>query len=194
MNAIKTTTLSFVLIVLIFLLSTASVFGDLKLNQKLLASHSDNPDAFLITKQIFMSFTDFSAVKINSFTVAENSHLDDVVSVLRDMSYAALILLLLWVFMFVNSPKPVVLIIGSVVSVVILGLLYFVQFDLLFSYIHQPFFSSGTWEFSANSLLIQTYPLEYWQALGFNIGCRIAVSSVFLFLLGIFGLFYKKYK
>ncbi len=193
-ETIKITALSIVLIALIFLFSIASVVGDSKLNEKLLALHSNNPDAFMITKQIFSSFSDFSAVNVGSFTATENSHLDDVVSVLRNMSYVALILLLLWVVMFANYPKPAVIVIGSAVPIAILGLFYAVPFDVLFSYIHKPFFSSGSWEFSSSSLLIQTYPLEYWQALGISIGYRVAVSSVFLCLIGTFSLISKKYK
>jgi len=185
-ETIKIIALSIALTALIFLLSIASVVGDFKLNEKLLALHSNNTDAFAITKQIFASFSDFSALNVDSFAAAENSHLDDVVSVLRNMSYFALILLLLWVFMFVNNAKPSIIIIGSALSLLALGLIAVMNFDVLFSYIHQPFFSSGSWEFSASSLLIKTYPIEYWQSLGISIGLRIAISSLFLLLIGIY--------
>lgn len=53
-----------------------------------------------------------------------------------------------------------------VALVVIAGLSGFVDFERLFTAFHGLFFSAGTWEFPADSLLIQTFPETFWATAG----------------------------
>lgn len=48
------------------------------------------------------------------------------------------------------------------VLIVLAALAGLADFDALFSAFHGLFFVSGTWTFSADSLLIQTFPEEFW--------------------------------
>jgi integral membrane protein (TIGR01906 family) len=64
------------------------------------------------------------------------------------------------------------------------GLAGFMDFGGLFTWFHGLFFSAGTWLFSADSLLIEVFPGEFWIAAGASWGALIAVGGV---LLGVAG-------
>ncbi len=53
-----------------------------------------------------------------------------------------------------------------VALLVVLGLWGVVDFNGLFAAFHSLFFVDGTWTFSADSLLISMYPLDFWMGMG----------------------------
>lgn len=56
---------------------------------------------------------------------------------------------------------------AACVTLVVLAVLAgFVNFDWLFTQFHGLFFAAGTWEFPADSLLIQTFPEAFWATAG----------------------------
>jgi hypothetical protein len=60
---------------------------------------------------------------------------------------------------------------GLAITVIALGLVGLVAFNLAFELFHRILFPGGNWAFSDDSLLIRLYPLAFWQlssaALGF---------------------------
>jgi integral membrane protein (TIGR01906 family) len=53
---------------------------------------------------------------------------------------------------------------GFCVAIVVLGAVAgIVNFDVLFERFHGLFFSAGTWQFPADSLLIQAFPEQFWS-------------------------------
>ena len=53
-----------------------------------------------------------------------------------------------------------------VALLVVLGLWGLIDFNGLFAAFHSLFFVDGTWTFSADSLLISMYPLDFWMGMG----------------------------
>lgn len=70
---------------------------------------------------------------------------------------------------------------GFVLAGVLAGL---VDFGSLFTWFHGLFFSAGTWLFSADSLLIEVFPGEFWVAAGVSWGVLVAIGGA---LLGVAG-------
>jgi integral membrane protein (TIGR01906 family) len=53
---------------------------------------------------------------------------------------------------------------GCAAIVLFVGMAGFLNFEALFTWFHGLFFSAGTWEFPADSLLIQVFPEAFWAA------------------------------
>jgi integral membrane protein (TIGR01906 family) len=71
---------------------------------------------------------------------------------------------------------------GFCVLIVVLGVLAgTVDFESFFAWFHGLFFSAGTWQFSANSLLIEVFPEGFWVACGVAWGAQVLVGA------GVFG-------
>jgi integral membrane protein (TIGR01906 family) len=74
---------------------------------------------------------------------------------------------------------------GMSMGIVLAGMLAgLVDFERLFTWFHGLFFSAGTWWFSADSLLIEVFPGEFWMAAGASWGGLVVVGGV---LLGVAG-------
>jgi len=59
------------------------------------------------------------------------------------------------------------------------------NFDSFFAWFHGLFFSAGTWEFPADSLLIQVFPMGFWMAAGMTWGTLVALGGVLLGAVGV---------
>jgi integral membrane protein (TIGR01906 family) len=64
--------------------------------------------------------------------------------------------------------------------VVLGGLAGFANFDALFAWFHGLFFSAGTWQFPADSLLIEIFPTGFWVACGVTWAALILLGAVIL--------------
>jgi integral membrane protein (TIGR01906 family) len=70
---------------------------------------------------------------------------------------------------------------GLCMGIVLAGVLAgFVDFERLFTWFHGLFFSAGTWLFSADSLLIEVFPGEFWVAAGASWGVLVGVGGALL--------------
>ncbi len=68
---------------------------------------------------------------------------------------------------------------------VVVGLAAAIDFYDLFNLLHSLFFSSGSWLFSYDSLLICSLPQPFWEAMGVFWGILIAVACAALAIVGI---------
>lgn len=59
-----------------------------------------------------------------------------------------------------------------------------VNFETLFRWFHGLFFSAGTWEFPADSLLIELFPEGFWVAAGLTWAGLVAIGGVILGVAG----------
>ncbi len=113
-----------------------------------------------------------------AYTLTEDalSHLDDVYRVVQT-AQAALIGIAVFavgscLFLGVQARRrrvgSVLIGAGGGIIVVLIGLgaWALVDFYGFFAAFHSLFFSSGTWTFSADSLLITMYPLDFWMGMG----------------------------
>lgn len=112
-----------------------------------------------------------------NYTSSELSHLYDVQEVMSVAEYFFLIPFLTTITLlginFRNKPLlnklPRYGGIATLISTVIILLFLFVAFNSSFTIFHQLFFPQGNWQFPSDSLLIQTFPLDFFIKIAFTI-------------------------
>jgi len=144
-------------------------------------------------------FVNGKASLSSEFNTKESSHLEDVRNLftLIKRTYYFFVLFLVVIILYLlksgkfNYLMPKALILSGVSSLLLLLFVFLasLNFTNFFSIIHKPFFAANTWIFPADSLLIQTFPQQFFQGFARMLFILIAInSSVFL---GI-GLFVRK--
>ena len=108
------------------------------------------------------------------FDAAAVSHLADVrgvISAARLVTAVLAVLLAVWLGVSLSRGRKrhvgQALLAGAiwgVVLVVAAGLAGTLDFDALFTAFHGLFFAEGTWMFASDSLLIQTFPEQFWAS------------------------------
>ena len=107
------------------------------------------------------------------FNERELSHMEDVKGVVTGMRItlvsAILVLLVMTILAIRNRWKKMLLkslhLGGWAVIGLIVSILFFValSFNHLFTWFHQIFFESGTWQFYFSDTLIRLFPMRFWQ-------------------------------
>ena len=70
-----------------------------------------------------------------------------------------------------------------VILLVFLVLFFLFPFESSFRYMHFIFFPQGNWEFPIESVLIKTYPLEFWKTVGYMFwGVAALIYTLFLWV------------
>lgn len=150
----------------------------------------------LFSYKSVLSFADFTPAQENvfgflegrqklapGFTELEISHLEDVQKVMKTADYIFFILLLMITAIITYYKKDTdfllkILKLGgkiTAISVLSLGLLSTLFFNFMFTIFHNLFFPQGNWVFASDSLIIQTFPLDFF-----------IVTSQKIFLLTLF--------
>ena len=135
-------------------------------------------------------------LKLN-YTSAEAFHLEDVNGVMKFADYLfyfSLLILTLILTYYKRDKEETrkLLFYGGITTVafillILLFSLFF--FDISFTLFHQIFFPQGNWIFSADSLLIETFPIEFFITMSRNI---FLLSFGFGILFVLFTYFQKK--
>ncbi|GEM_PF-4957953 len=112
-----------------------------------------------------------NAAELSSFySFEEAGHLHDVKNLIHSflLFLSFLFLVLMFLFCYFFSKKPELLSSFFILSffiatfiIFLFSFLSFFSFDLLFDKFHRLFFIHESWIFSADSLLIQLFPLEF---------------------------------
>ena len=128
------------------------------------------------------------------FDASAVSHLVDVRNVITAafiFTWGLAIALAVWVWAKVGSGQldrvVSALRAGAVwcaVLVVLAALAGLLNFDALFSAFHGLFFAEGTWTFAADSLLIQTFPEQFWATAAAVWAAFVLLGAAALALLG----------
>jgi integral membrane protein (TIGR01906 family) len=136
-----------------------------------------------------LSFEDSAPV----FNERELSHMEDVKTVVTGMRIALAIgmLILLAFTIFAERGNWKLLLIrafsqgGWAVLGLIAAILLFValNFNSLFTWFHQIFFESGTWQFHPSDTLIRLFPMRFWQDAFIFVGLLSIVFGVIVILL-----------
>ncbi len=125
---------------------------------------------------------------LQNYTAAELSHLKDVqqvMSIADKIFYASLMLnVLLLIYGFKRKLLPRMLLYGGISIVSITGLILLfsvISFNSSFTIFHEIFFPQGNWQFSSDSLLLQTFPLDFFVGVAFTIFVQALVwGSLFI--------------
>ena len=136
-----------------------------------------------------LSFADGEPI----FNASELSHMEDVKAVVTGMRIALTVLMvgLLAVVVFAvrKGWRDKLLMAlwrgGWGVVGMIAAILLFValSFDQLFTWFHQVFFTSGTWQFYTSDTLIRLFPMRFWQDAFIAVGTISLVIGVLLIIL-----------
>ncbi len=125
---------------------------------------------------------------LQNYTAVELSHLEDVQKVMSmtdNLFYVSLVLsLLLLIYGFKRKLLSKMLLYGGISIVAVIGLiliLTIISFNSSFTAFHEIFFPQGNWQFPSDSLLIQTFPLEFFIKIAFTIFIQALVwGSLFI--------------
>ncbi len=164
--------LTFPLFLLLFSYQTTLYFADLSPQQ-------ENTINYLQAKE---------SLALN-YTAKELSHLEDVQEVMGNMDYAFYILLLAVTLILTYYRKNKLqlgrlIFLGGLTTVIFLSLvllLSVLDFSFVFTIFHQLFFPQGNWIFSPDSLLIRTFPGEFFAWISRAIFLQaLVLGSIFI--------------
>ena len=126
-----------------------------------------------------------------NYTSSEISHLQDVRGVTKGERYLFIAVYLIVILIFGANMKnkffsKKLLRYGGITTAIIMGIILLfslVSFNEIFTLFHQLFFPQGNWMFAPESLLIQTFPFNFFT----NIGIIIFLQTIILasFLIGL---------
>ena len=118
----------------------------------------------------------------------ELSHMADVKSVVTGMriglAVSVVILLIITFIFFKRGDKMLIVQAYNSGGWGVLGLMgailifVFISFNQLFTWFHQIFFESGTWQFYTSDTLIRLFPMRFWRDAFIYVGILSAILSV----------------
>ncbi len=131
------------------------------------------------------------------FNQREITHMADVKKVIQNMNsfllfYTSLSIILLLYTSTKLSNKNFkkflsdYLRIGSIITLITITTLSFLalNFDFAFNLFHSLLFQQGTWLFPKSSVLIQLFPIAFFQQISLNIFSKILLAGFVLVLIG----------
>lgn len=119
-----------------------------------------------------------------NYTAGELSHLEDVKNVMNSVEYVFLFSFLMVIIIIgINIKNKLMLkklfLCGGIATVVLVGLILlfsWISFNSSFTTFHKIFFPLGNWQFPESSLLIQTFPIDFF----INISLIIFLQAILL--------------
>lgn len=129
-----------------------------------------------------------------NYTSLERSHLEDVkkvISVANYWFYLSLVIVAGMILYYLKDRFKLkkLFLWGGITTATMMGiiiLLAIISFNSSFTVFHQIFFPQGNWQFPADSLLIQTFPLEFFIEISFFIFILTLIEGIVFILLGIY--------
>ena len=173
-------------------ISKKTGIGDIDLTditEKLLGYLNDDTDNLKITKSI-------NGKEQQVFGEREVLHMVDVKELflsgrnIKNISFV--IVLLSLIYLFIKDKKSIgnTLILSSVTSISVIGLLsvlMYVDFNKYFTYFHEIFFSNDLWLLNPDTdVLIQMLPIEFFYSIATKIASVFILELVILVVVGIF--------
>jgi uncharacterized membrane protein len=137
-------------------------------------------------QQITIDFLDGKSELSLDYGEKEISHLKDVQGVMQRMNnvfYLSIMVLLVIIYFNRNNKETVIKLIkyGSLSSLISLSvklILVIFGFSSLFTIFHKVFFQQGNWTFPENSLIIQTFPIEFFITISYKIFILALIISL----------------
>ena len=179
-----------------FLLLLIPVFV-IFLNLKILAFNHDfydygNKD---VNENLLNYLNNKEELKFN-YTTKELIHLEDVKGLVNVMNVVISVLGLLIILLLILNRDDIsdVLMISGGIILSIIAILFLVDFNLLFTKFHEILFSNNYWLLDENTLLIRTYPFEFFTGFFRRLVLNIIISSLILITIGATKHVYTQYK
>lgn len=137
----------------------------------------------------WMSYFNGGSVVTGNYTTAERAHMEDVkvvinkVVIVEEIVFVILLVLVLWLWKDRELLSKIGYY-GGIATVSVLGIvlmLMLFSFNWVFRMFHAIFFPQGNWMFDYGSLLIQTFPLDFFVKLsGLIFGLALLLGFVML--------------
>lgn len=165
----------------------------------------------LISYQLTLNFSPLTPAQENVFqflaekgelnqdyTAAEISHLQDVAKVIKSVDIfgyvmgTIIVLSLICFLVYFRKDKTLLLKLlryGGIATMIIIGIILLgilFAFNSSFTAFHQLFFPQGNWQFAADSLLIQTFPLEFFNNVSIIVFVETFIFGSLFILLSIY--------
>ena len=163
----------FPLFLLIFSLKTVLLFSSLSLPQQ----------------QWINYFHEKSPIPLG-YTELEQSHMQDVKIILQKVDVLFFSLLLITTLLLTHYKKKKNIIKGlliagaksTLISISSILIISSLAFNFIFTYFHKIFFPQGNWQFPPDSLLIQTWPINFF----IQTSTKIFLLTLFLAIITIY--------
>jgi len=123
-----------------------------------------------------------------NYTSQELSHLEDVKRVMNYSDYffylSLFVCTLILTYYKRNKTQLTKLFFSggltTIISTLTISIFSLLSFNFAFTLFHKLFFPQGNWQFSINSLLIQTFPLEFFVRMSFFIIGLTLILGIFI--------------
>lgn len=131
-----------------------------------------------------------------NYTGIELIHLQDVKSLIKILGMIVYVIgfLLLLILIFNKEEINNILIISGLITIGVIFILFLLNFSFLFTKFHEILFTNNYWLLNENSLLIKTYPLEFFINFFKRLILNITITSIILIVIGLLKNVYTKYK
>ncbi|GEM_PF-3423997 len=132
--------------------------------------------SYLLTNQTSLDLPDI--------TLSEASHMYDVKKIVWNTSIVFLAILMSFILLGATVPQWFCkgIFFGSIIAIGLILLLFVLSltaFNTFFTGFHKIFFSQGNWQFPLDSILIQTYPEQFWKNITLQWIVLFVVQAVF---------------
>tara|TARA_Y100000034_G_scaffold134518_1_gene203168 strand:- start:1226 stop:1780 length:555 start_codon:yes stop_codon:yes gene_type:complete len=143
-----------------------------------------------ISDNLLNYFKDKEELKLD-YTEIELIHLEDVKGLINTLKIGVYILgILILLIMIFSKDFSNILLISGLITIGIVILLFLIDFSFLFTKFHEILFTNNYWLLPPNTLLIKTYPLEFFINFFKRLILNIIITS---FIVGGIGLLKNVY-
>jgi len=137
----------------------------------------------------------FKGEELNfNYTEREIVHLEDVKNLMNILKIVLYILFFFILILLFNKDISNILIISGLITIGIVILLFLIDFSFLFTKFHEILFTNDYWLLDKNTLLIKTYPLEFFIRFFKRLILNIIITSLMVISIGILKNVYTQYK
>lgn len=130
-----------------------------------------------------------------NYTEKEIMHMEDVKSLTNALRIIVYLLgFIIFLILITTKDTSKILIISGLVTIGIIIVLSLIDFSSLFTKFHEIFFMNDYWLLDENSLLIKTYPLEFFTDFFKRLTLNIIMTSIAVTGIGIIKNVHKQHK
>ncbi|MEK6857399.1 MAG: DUF1461 domain-containing protein [Nanoarchaeota archaeon] len=183
MLQIKTIIAIVLIPIMVFLFSFFTLLSDISFYNKVLVNNEINTTVgFEMSKDLIKYFGDYSDFKpgIKYLNDEENIHMQEVKRVINKVKLVFVASILLFLILVVSAKETnKIFFYGGILTILLPIIIYLIPFEVLFVLFHKISFV-GKWQFPLESIMIQTFPQQFFYDFAFWIFVRGLVFGAVL--------------
>ena len=131
-----------------------------------------------------------------NYTTEESIHLNDVKDLMNKLNFTVylLVFFILVILIFNKEDLSNILVISGVIAIMITLTFILSDFSHLFTKFHELLFTNDYWLLPEDSLLIKTYPIDFFASFFRRLVLNIMITSLFVISVGIIKNVHKQHK